>query len=182
MCVKSSRYYLTDIECHILLKLAPGALRYTSSFTKGEGILAMWRGYVICESSHDEVRVIALDALPPPSSGTTEWCPLQVGQTYLLRIPGSAKGLFADLEEIMDSIGVYREGHLGIDNHRLLLRAVNRLRCGRSNQEEVYFARSPERQRFREMEVFEANEAGAWAGYTGCLDDPGCAEVLRRGW
>jgi hypothetical protein len=82
----------------------------------------------------------------------------------------------------MDAVGVYRDGYTGLDNHRLLLRAVNRVRCGRSDLEEVYFTLSPARLRLLEMEVFEANEAGAWAGYTGCLDDPGCAEVLRRGY
>jgi hypothetical protein len=168
-----------DIERFILLKWISVLLDILKG-TKIEGVLAMWRGYVVCELSHDEARVVLVTELPPPLSGTTEWSPTG-GSRYPLRIPGNARGLFGSLEEIMDAVGVYRDGYTGLDNHRLLLRAVNRVRCGRSDLEEVYFTLSPARLRLLEMEVFEANEAGAWTGYTGCLDDPGCAEVLRRG-
>jgi hypothetical protein len=103
------------------------------------------------------------------------------GTYFLLRVPGDAKGLYRALEEMMDVAAVYREGYWGLDNHRLLLTAVTKIRNGATDRVLVNFSLSPERQRLDELEFFEREEAVAWSGRLQCLEDPGCAEVFRRG-
>ena len=69
----------------------------------------------------------------------------------------------------MDTVGVYRDGFTGLENHRLLLKAITRVRRGLSNREEAYFARSPRHVRLLEQAVFEGEEASSWRGYLECL-------------
>ena len=150
-------------------------------------------GYIICALAKDAAHVVlASDDPPPPSTETTDWSLFPgikrpklliegTGTYFLLRIPGDAKGLFRALEEMMDVAGTYRDGYAGLENHRLLLSAVGKVRIGASNRVIVDFTLSPERLRLQEMERFQELEADWWSGHQRCLEDPGCAEVFRRG-
>ena len=152
----------------------------------------MRNGYIICGLAYDAAHVVlATDGLPPASIGTTDWSLfpmirepqlLMDGTYFLLRIPGDAKGLWRVLEEIMDVADVYREGYAGLENHRFLLTAVTKIRNGATDRVLVNFTLSPERIRLRELEFFQQEEAVAWSGHLRCLEDPGCAAVLRRGY
>ena len=152
----------------------------------------MRNGYVICGLAHDAAKVtLAADGLPPTSVKTTGWSQLPTvkdpkglidSTSFLLRIPGNAEGLFRAVEQIMDAAGVYREGFDGFENHRLLLKGIGKIRRRVTDRMLVDFTLSPERHRMRELDIFQWEEAGDWAGYLGCLEDPGCAEVLRRGY
>lgn len=151
----------------------------------------MRNGYIICGLAHDAAHIVlATEGLPPRSITTTDWSqlppvnvpsPIEGSTLFLLRVPGSADGLFRSAEQIMDAAGVYREGADGSHNHRLLLEAIGKVRRGAADRVAVDFTLSPERLRLRDLDFFQWNEAGDWAGYLGCLADPGCAEVLRRG-
>lgn len=138
----------------------------------------MWKGYIVCGASPDEARIVLAAELPPPVNGTTEWSIVSVKATlgnatyFLLRVPGTAKGLYAAVEEIMDVVGIYRDGFTGLENHRLLLNAITRVRRGLSNREEVYFTQSPLRLRLLEQEVFEGLEASSWRGYLESSEAP----------
>ena len=90
-------------------------------------------------------------------------------------------GLFRVVEEIMDVAGVYGDGYAGQENRRLLLAAIGKIRRGTTKHVRVDFTLSPERQRLRDLEFFQTEAAADWGGYVRCLEDPGCAEVLRRG-
>jgi hypothetical protein len=151
----------------------------------------MRNGHLICGLAFDAAYlVLATDGLPGAWIKTTDWSQfpitkepmLLVGGTYfLLRIPGDARGLYRALEEMMDVASVHRDGFVGLTNHRLLLTAVTRIRVGAADRALVNFTLSPEQQRLEEMEFFQREEAAAWSGRLQCLEDPGCAEVLRRG-
>ncbi len=150
-------------------------------------------GYIICGLAHDAAHIVlATDDPPPASVETADWSQFPkirepklliegTGTYFLLRIPGHAKGLYRALEEMMDLAGVHREGYWGLDNHRLLLTAVAKVRNGATDRVLVNFTLSPEQQRLRELEFLEREEAVAWSGHLQCLEDPGCAEVFRRG-
>lgn len=152
----------------------------------------MKNGYIICALAYDAGHVVlAAEGLPPVSIGTTDWSQfprireqqlLTDTFYFLLRIPGNARGLYRALEGIMDVAGVYREGYDGLENHRLLLDAVGRIRRCAVDRVRLDFKLSPERTRLRELEFFQVEEEADWGGYLRCLEDPGCAEVLRRGY
>jgi hypothetical protein len=150
----------------------------------------MRNGYIICGLAYDAAHIVlAADGLPPQSTETTDWSQFPMireprlllhGTYFLLRIPGSAAGLYIAVERIMDVASVYREGYSGLDNHRLLSDAIGKIRRCTTDRVLIHFTLSPERIRQRELEIFQAEEASDWGGYLGCLEDPGCAEVLRR--
>src|SRR6185369_12414777 len=100
---------------------------------------------------------------------------------FVVGIPGDAKGLWTALEEMMDVAGVHRDGYPGLENHKLLLTAVRKIRTGATDRVLVDFTLSPERLRLQEMERFQELEADWWSGHCRCLEDPGCADVFRRG-
>jgi hypothetical protein len=147
----------------------------------------MRNGYVICGLSHGSGYVQrAADGLPPPSVKTTDWSlPPSINERYdfhfLLRVPGDASGLYRAVEEVLDAAGVYREGCDGLTNHRLLLAAIGKIRRCTARYVHIEFTLSPEQIRLRDLEFFQTEAAADWGGYTRCLEDPGCAEVLRRG-
>jgi hypothetical protein len=153
----------------------------------------MRNGYILCELDFDSAHVVLVaEGLPPRTIETTDWSRFPVikkprllidgtGAYFLLRIPGSAKGLYRALEELMVVAGVHRDGYAGLENHRALLTAVTKVRNGATDRVVVNFTLSPEQQRLEEMELFQTEEAAAWFGRLRCLEDPGCAEVLRRG-
>jgi hypothetical protein len=151
----------------------------------------MRQGYIVCRLACDVGYIgRATDGLPPATVETTDWSffPIAKGPKrfdeithFLLRIPGDASGLFRVVEEIMDVAGVYGDGYPGQENRRMLLAALGKIRRGITEHVRVDFTLSPERQRLRELEMFQWEEAADWAGFVGCLEDPGCAEVLRRG-
>ena len=151
----------------------------------------MRNGYIACGLNPDEARLVVVNDLPLPTIAATGWSVLPrikelklfPGGTYfLLRIPADANGLFRALEEIMDVAGVYREGYVGLENRQRLLDAVGKICRGAKKWVRVDFVLSPERQREFELEFFQAMELDAWSGRQRCLEDPGCAEVLRRGY
>jgi hypothetical protein len=149
-------------------------------------------GYIICALAHDAAHVVLASNDPPAFIETTDWSQFPAikrprlliegtGTYFLLRVPGSAKGLYRALEEMMDVAGVHRDGYVGLENHRALLTAVGKVRIGATDRVLVDFTLSPERLRLQEMERFEAEHADWWSGHCRCLSDPGCAEVFRRG-
>jgi hypothetical protein len=148
-------------------------------------------GYIICGLAYDAAHVVlASDGLPPASIATTDWSvfpgiedPQLVidGSCFLLRIPGDAKGLYRALEEMMDVASVHRDGYAGLENHRLLLSAVIKICCGATDRVRVDFSLSPEKFRLQEMSRFQDEHAEWWSAHLRCLEDPGCAEVFRRG-
>ena len=135
----------------------------------------MRNGYIICGLAYDAAHVVlATDGLPPASIGTTDWSLfpmirepqlLMDGTYFLLRIPGSADGLFRAVEQIMDVAGVYREGCDGSQNRRLLLEAIGKIRRRAADRMVVDFTLSPEHLRLRELNIFQWEEAGDWSGY-----------------
>ena len=151
----------------------------------------MRNGYITCKLAYDVAHIVkAADGLPPTSIKATDWSqlpkveeprPIVDSTSFLLRIPGSAEGLFRAVEQIMDAAGVYREGYDGLENHRLLLRAIGKIRRCTTDRVLVDLTLSPESIRLRRLDIFQWEEASDWGGYLGCLEDPGCAEVLRRG-
>ena len=150
----------------------------------------MRNGYISCGLAFDAAHIVlAADGLPPASIETSDWSVfpemerpqlVNYGSHFLLRIPGNAKGLYRALEDMMDVAGVHREGYAGLENHRSLLTAVTKIRCGATDRVLVNFTLSPERIRLEELEFFQREEAVAWSGHLRCLEDPGCAEVFRR--
>jgi hypothetical protein len=151
----------------------------------------MRSGYIVCGLDPDEARLVVVNDLPPALINATDWSVLPQsndlkffpgGTYFLLSIPADANGLFLALEEIMDVVGAYREGYVGLENHRRLLDAVGKIRRGVKKWVQVDFALSPERQREFELEFFQTMELDAWSGRQRCLEDPGCAEVLRRAY
>ena len=149
-------------------------------------------GYIICALAHDAGHIVLAAKDPPPSIKTTDWSQFPVmpqpnlliegtGTYFLLRIPGDAKGLWTSLEAMMDVAGVHRGGYAGLENHRLLLTSVGKVRIGATDRVLVDFALSPVRHRLLEMERFQELEADWWSGHQRCLEDPGCAAVFRRG-
>jgi hypothetical protein len=151
----------------------------------------MRQGYIVCRlgCTVGNIQRVA-DGLPPASIKTTDWSlfpdakkseRLEEATSFLLRIPGDAKGLFRAVEEIMTAAGVYGDGYVGQENRRLLLSAISKIRRGTTRHVSVDFTLSPQQSRLRELEMFEWEEAADWGGYLRCLEDPGCAEVLRRG-
>ena len=147
-------------------------------------------GYIICGIAYDAAHLVAAqERLPPSSVTTTDWSffpktnrlkLLNDATYFLLRIPGNSRGLYRALEEMSDIAGVYREGFTGLRNHRLLLDAASKIRCGATKRVLVEFWLSPERVRERETEVFQELEEDWWRGHLMCLEDPGCAEVARQ--
>jgi hypothetical protein len=148
--------------------------------------IAMRQGYIVCRLACDGgyIQRVA-DGLPPDYVETTDWSfiggDLDEAIRFLLWVPGDASGLFRVVEEIMDVAGVYGDGYTGQENRRLLLAAIGKIRRGTTKHVRVDFTLSPERQRLRELEFFQTEEAADWGRYVRCLEDPGCAEVLRRG-
>ena len=151
----------------------------------------MRNGYIICGLAHDAAHIVlAEEGLPPTSIHTTDWSvfpgiedPQLVvdGSCFLVRAPGDAKGLYRALEEMMDVAGVHRDGYAGLENHRLLLTAVGKVRIGATDRVLVDFTLSPERLRLQEMERFQEEHAEWWSAHLRCMEDPGCAEIFRRG-
>ena len=145
----------------------------------------MRQGYIVCRLAcyGGHIQRVA-NGLPSDSVKTTDWSfiggDLDEATRFLLRIPGDAKGLFRVVEEIMDVAGNYGDGYAGQET-RLLLAAIGKIRRGNTKHVRVDFTLSPERQRLRELEFFQTEAAADWGGYLRCLEDPGCAEVLRRG-
>ena len=145
----------------------------------------------MCGLAHDAAQIVlAEDGLPPSSIQTTDWSvfpgiedPQLVidGTCFMLRIPGDAKGLYRSLEEVMDVAGIYSEGYVGLKNHRSLLTAVTKICCGATDRVLVDFSLSPERIRLQEMSRFQEEHAEWWSAHLRCLEDPGCAEIFRRG-
>ena len=149
-------------------------------------------GYIIWGLAHDAAHVVLAAKDPPPSIKATDWSRFPAmpqpnlliegtGTYFLLRVPGDAKGLWTALEQIMDVAGVHREGYAGQENHRLLLTAVGKVRIGATDRVVLDFTLSPEQHRLQEMERFEEEHADWWSGHQRCLEDPGCAQVFRRG-
>jgi hypothetical protein len=125
---------------------------------------------------------------PPASVMTSDWSYFPVAMVpklvedatyFLLRIPGDAKGLYRALEEMMDVAGVYREGYVGIKNHRRLLEGVGKIQRGTTDRVVFDFWLSPERLRQLELGFFESEEESYWRGYQMCMEDPGCAKYAR---
>ena len=122
-------------------------------------------GYILCGLAADAAHVVLAANDPPPSIPTSDWSQFPVskqpklliegtGTYFLLRVPGDAKGLYRALEELMDVAGVHREGYAGLENHRLLLAAVGKVRIGATDRVLVNFTLSPERLLLQEMEHF----------------------------
>jgi hypothetical protein len=148
-------------------------------------------GYILCGLAPDAAHLLlAADGLPPAYVVTTDWSTfpaierprlLLEGCYFLLRVPGNATGLFVALEGMMDVALVHRDGYAGLENHRLLLEAVTEIRNDAADRVLVNFSLSPERQRLMEMERYQADQAEWWSAHLRCLEDPGCADVFRRG-
>ena len=149
-------------------------------------------GYIICALANDAAHIVLAAKDPPPSVKEADWSQFPAmpqpnlliegtGTYFLLRIPGDAGGLWTVLEAMMDVAGVHRDGYAGLENHRLLLTAVGKVRIGATDRVVLDFLLSPERHRLEEMERFQELEADWWSGHQRCLEDPGCAEVFRRG-
>jgi hypothetical protein len=81
----------------------------------------------------------------------------------------------------MDVAGIYSEGYVGLKNHRSLLTAVTKICCGATDRVLVDFSLSPERIRLQEMSRFQEEHAEWWSAHLRCLEDPGCADIFRRG-
>ena len=153
----------------------------------------MRNGYIICGLARDAAHIVlGAKGLPPVSIKTTDWSLFPgikrpklliegTGTYFLLRVPGDARGLWRSLEEMLDIAGVHRDGYAGLENHRLLLTAVGKVRIGSTDRVLVDFTLSPEQLRLQEMERFEVLAADWWSGHQRCLADPGCAEVFHRG-
>jgi hypothetical protein len=58
---------------------------------------------------------------------------------------------------------------------------VTKIRNGATDRVLVNFMLSPGQLRLQEMERFEEQHAEWWSAHLRCLEDPGCAEVFRRG-
>ena len=117
-------------------------------------------GYIICGLAHDAAHVVLAATEPPPPIKTTDWSQFPAmpqpnlliegtGTYFLLRIPGNAKGLWTALEAMMDVAGVHRDGYAGLENHRLLLTAVGKVRIGATDRVVLDFTLSPERHHWR---------------------------------
>jgi hypothetical protein len=150
----------------------------------------MRNGYIICEIAFDAAHLVAAaEGLPPASVTTTDWSffpkvrepkLLNDATYFLLLIPGSSKGLYCALEEMLDVADVYREEYIGLKNHRLILDAVGKIQRGTTDRVLVDFWLSSERIRQREMETFQSLEESDWRGYQMCMEDPGCAAFARQ--
>ena len=150
----------------------------------------MRNGYIICAIAYDAAHLVAAaEGLPPASITTTDWSffpkieepkLLNDATNFLLRIPGHSRGLYCALEEMLDVAGVYREEYTGLRNHQLLLDAVGKIRRGTTDRVLVEFWLSPERIRHRELEFFQSMEEDNWRGHQMCLEDPGCAQFVRK--